>query len=86
MKKLKNNVWNGVILGLLVPGISGVLVWLLMHKIEALKNADLLLIGCIALNALLMNFYFKINKDNIARGLISATFLWAFAFFVYKVF
>jgi hypothetical protein len=86
IKAIKNTVWSGVGIGLIVPLIPSALVWLLMHKVIALKKADLLLIGCIALNALLMNYFFKQNKDNIARGIISVTFLWAFAFFFYKVF
>lgn len=86
MDKLANNVWNGLLIGILVPLIPGVAIWLLMQNVEALRKADLLLIGCVALNALLMNYFFKRNKDNIARGVISVTFLWAFAFFYYKVF
>lgn len=57
-----------------------------MLKVAAFKELDLLLIGCIAINAILMNYCFKQNKDNIARGIISITFLWAFTFFFYKVY
>lgn len=85
IKAIKNTVWSGIAIGFIVPLVSGALVWFLMQKVVALKKADLLLIGCIALNALLMNYFFKHNKDNIARGIISITFLWAFAFFFYKV-
>lgn len=84
--QVKNKVWNGVLIGMLTPLVPGALVWWIMHRFAALRQADLLLIACIALNALLMNYFFKINKDNIARGIISITFLWAFAFFAYKVF
>ncbi|TKC07970.1 stationary phase survival protein SurE [Pedobacter polaris] len=84
--EIKNNVWNGILIGFIVPVVPGLVVWFLMQKITVLKKADLLLIACIALNALLMNYFFKQNKDNIARGIISITFLWAFAFFFYKVF
>ena len=86
MDKLANTVWSGLLLGVFVPLIPGVAIWLLMQNVEALRKTDLLLIGCVALNALLMNYFFKRNKDNIARGIISVTFLWAFAFFYYKVF
>lgn len=82
---LKDNVWTGVLIGILAPILPGCLVWYAMHHVTALKNADLLLIACIALNAVLMNYFFKQNKDNIARGIISTTFLWAFAFFFYKI-
>jgi len=83
---IKDKVWNGVLLGFVVPVVPGALVWLLMQRISVLRHADLLLIGCIALNAVLMNYFFKLNKENIGRGIISVTFLWAFAFFIYKVF
>lgn len=86
LAEIKNNVWSGLLIGFIVPVIPGTLVWYLMQTITFLKNADLLLIACIALNAVLMNYFFKKNKDNIARGIISTTFLWAFAFFFYKVF
>lgn len=86
IKTIKNTVWNGVAIGFLVPVIPAGFVWWLMHTVAALRQADLLLIACIALNALLMNYFFKINKDNVARGIISITFIWAFAFFAYKVF
>ncbi|MDQ7948977.1 MAG: stationary phase survival protein SurE [Pedobacter sp.] len=86
IKSLKNTVWNGVGIGLIVPLLPGTIVWWLIHHVSALRQADLLLIACVGLNALLMNYFFKINKDHIARGIISITFLWAFAFFAYKVF
>ena len=86
VSEIKNTVWYGILIGAIVPIIPGVVIWFLMQRIVALQKADLLLIACIALNALVMNYFFKKNKDNIARGIISITFLWAFAFFFYKVF
>jgi hypothetical protein len=82
---IKNTVWNGVAIGFITPIIPGVLVWYLMQRVTALHHADLLLIGCVAINAFLMNYFFKLNKENIGRGILSITFLWAFAFFFYKV-
>lgn len=86
LRAIKNNVWVGIAIGVLAPLIPGLLVWYLMQSIKALQHADLLLIGCVAINAFLMNYFFKINKENIGRGILSVTFLWAFAFFFYKVF
>ncbi|RZK42385.1 MAG: stationary phase survival protein SurE [Pedobacter sp.] len=82
---LKNTVWNGCAIGLLVPVLPGILAWYLMQNVSALKDADLLLIGCVSINAFLMNYFFNRNRENIGRGILSATFLWAFAFFFYKV-
>lgn len=83
--KLKDSVWTGVAIGFLAPLIPGLLVWYLIQNVSLFKHADLLLIGCVAINAFLMNFFFKRNKDSIARGIISITFFWAFIFFFYKV-
>ncbi len=75
----------GMAVGLLAPLVPGFLVWYLMQHVKALQHADLLLIGCVAINAFLMNYFFKINKEHVGRGILSITFLWAFAFFFYKV-
>lgn len=85
LKRIKNSVFIGLGVGLLIPGILLSIVWYLMHRYAFLAKADLLLIGCIAVNALLMHYFFKLNKENVGRGIISATFLWAFVFFFYKI-
>ncbi|SFH38875.1 stationary phase survival protein SurE [Pedobacter insulae] len=86
ISRISNTVWNGCAIGFIAPALPGVLVWFLMQNVSALKEADLLLIGCVAINAFLMNYFFKLHKENIGRGILSVTFLWAFAFFFYKVF
>lgn len=84
-EKMKNTVWNGLAIGFVIPLVAGVIAWFIMQKIKPLKGADLLLIGCVAINALVMNYFFKQNKENVGRGILSITFLWAFAFFFYKL-
>jgi hypothetical protein len=82
---VKNHVLVGLGIGLASPLILGAGAWYLMHHTTVFKKADLLLIGCVAVNILWLNYFFKINKENIGRGIVSATFLCAFAFFFYKV-
>lgn len=84
-KKIKDSVFIGLGIGLLVPGILISAVWYCMHRFAFLAKADLLLIACIAVNALLLHYFFKQNKESLGRGIISATFIWAFAFFFYKI-
>ncbi len=84
-KEFKDTVWVGFGVGLLAPGIFIGITWYVMHKVSFLAKADLLLIGCITVNAIMLKIVFKQNKDNLGRGLISATFLWAMAFFYYKI-
>jgi Ca2+/H+ antiporter len=85
IENIKNSVWYGLTIGFIVPLIAGSIAWFIMQKVNFLKGADLLLIGCVALNALAMNYFFKQNKENVGRGILSITFLWAFAFFFYKI-
>ncbi|RYG12102.1 MAG: stationary phase survival protein SurE [Chitinophagaceae bacterium] len=86
INSIKNTVWNGCAIGLLTPLLPGLAVWYVMQNVAVLKEAHWLLICCVAINAIFMNYFFKKDKDNIGRGIISVTFLWAFAFFFYKVF
>ena len=82
---MKNSIWTGLAGGIAIPGILIAIVWYLMHQYAFLAKADLLLIGCIAVNALLMHYFFRQDRDLAGRGVISATFLWAFLFFIYKI-
>ena len=82
---LKDHVLVGLGIGLCSPLVLGAIAWYLMHHTLVFKKADLLLIGCVAANLLWVKYFNKVNKENIIRGLVSATFLCAFAFFFYKV-
>ena len=84
-KAIKDSVIWGFGIGLAVPGVLVGITWYIMHQIAFLAKMDLLLIGCIGINAVLMKLFFKQNKENAGRGILSATFIWAFAFFYYKV-
>ena len=85
IKRLNDTVWTGFGIGLLVPGVLVGFTWFVMQQVAYLAKADLLLIGCIGVNAVLLKYFFKQNKENLGRGVLSATFIWAFAFFIYKV-
>ena len=85
INQIRNTVWAGFGIGIFVPGLLVAVVWFIMHKVAFLAKADLLLIGCIGVNALLLKYFFKINKENTGRGILSATFIWAMLFFFYKI-
>lgn len=85
IKRLNDTVWTGFGVGLLVPGILVGITWFVMQQISYLAKADLLLIGCIGINAVLLKYFFKQNKENLGRGVLGATFIWGIAFFIYKV-
>ncbi len=85
LKKIKDSVWVGFGIGMLVPGVLIGITWFIMHQVSFLAKADLLLIGCVGINALLLKYFFKQNKENTGRGVLSATFIWGFAFLMYKI-
>lgn len=81
----KDNVWLGALLGLLLPGLAFFMVQILKKNISFLKGNDLLYIGCVAINLLLVKYYFNINKEKTSRGVIASTFICALIFFYYKL-
>ena len=81
----KDNVWLGVILGLVCPGIAFFFVEILKKNITYLKKDDLLYIVCVAINLFLVRYFFRQDKENTARGVISSTFICAFIFMYYKM-
>ena len=85
IKRLNDTVWTGFGIGLLVPGILVGITWFVMQQVSYLAKADLLLIGCIGVNAVLLKYFFKQSKENLGRGVLGATFIWGIAFFIYKV-
>lgn len=85
LKQLKDTVMTGFAIGMLLPGLLIGITWYIMHVVAYLAKADLLLILCIGVNAVLLKYFFKQNKENLGRGILSATFIWALALFVYKI-
>lgn len=81
----KDNVWLGAALGLVLPAIAFVVVEILKRNVRMFQKDDLLYIGCVAINLFLVKYYFKIDKENTARGIVGATFICAFVFMFYKM-
>lgn len=75
----------GLGVGLASPLVLGSIALYLMHYTTVFRKADLLLIGCVAVNLAWVKYFNNLNKENITRGIVSATFLCAFAFFFYKI-
>lgn len=85
VRQIKDSVWLGLALGLIVPAMLSALAWLLIHRVKAFAGADLLYIGCIAINILVLKYLFSNEKEMAGKGVISATFICAFIFYFYKV-
>jgi hypothetical protein len=80
----KDNVWIGLGLGLILPGIAYLFVEVIKKNLTFLSKDDLLYIGCVAINLLLLKYAYKYDRELTAKGIISATFVCAFIFFFYK--
>ena len=80
----KDSVWLGLGVGLLVPALAFLIVVLIKKNLTVLAKDDLLYIGCVALNLLLLKYFDKKDMDLAYRGVISATFVCAIIFFFYK--
>lgn len=80
----KNNVWVGLLGGLALPSLAFLIVEFIRDLLPYYIRIDLLYIGCVALNVILMNLAFKYHKDETAKGVIGATFICALIFFYYK--
>jgi len=81
----KDSVWLGLGAGLLVPALAFLIVELIKQNLSLLAKDDLLYIGCVALNLLLIKYFDKRDMDLAYRGVISATFVCAIIFFFYKL-
>lgn len=81
----KDNIFIGMLLGLVFPAIAFLLVEVLKKNIRVFEKDDLLYIGCVAINLFLVKMFFKKNHENTARGIVGATFICAIIFFLYKV-
>ena len=81
----RDNMWIGVILGLILPGIAFFFVEVLKKNIRFLQKDDILYIGCVALNLILVRYFFSKDKEQTGRGIVLSTFICAFIFFYYKM-
>jgi len=83
---MKKEIAKGTIIGLLIPaGFIGILyfVFYWFEKIITDQVISSGLLFALGLNALLMRYYFKKDKDYPARGVMLASFL-CFIFLVVK--
>lgn len=81
----KDNVWIGLILGFVLPGIAFFVTEVLKKNIRLLQKEDLMYIGCVALNLILVKYFYRIDKEDMAKGVVASTFICAFIFFFYKM-
>ncbi|WP_353140319.1 stationary phase survival protein SurE [Pseudopedobacter sp.] len=79
-----DSVWLGMLYGLGLPSLAFLIVDYLKNNVEFLKKADLLYIGCVALNFVIFNQASKHYNERTARGILASTFICALIFAYYK--
>lgn len=80
----KDSVWLGLGAGLFFPAVAFFIVEVIKKNLVILQKDDLLYIGCVAINMLLLKLAYKRDMELTGKGIISATFVCAFIFFYYK--
>ncbi len=81
----KDNIYSGLLLGLFFPAVAYFIVEVIKKNVVFLQKDDLLYIGCVAINLLMLRYAFKKDKEQIGRGIIAATFICAIIFCIYKL-
>jgi hypothetical protein len=78
----KDRFLTGMFLGLVPPGIAAFFVEILGYDGEILGKKHLLYIASVVINLLLLRFFFRSDRSEIARGIIFSTFISALLFVI----
>lgn len=71
----KDNFLTGVLLGIIFPGIAFFLVEILNFDVQIFGKEHLLYIASAVINLVMLRFFFKYDRQNIATGLSFSTFV-----------
>lgn len=81
----EDNFFLGMFIGALLPLLSFTFFEVLGQYIELYAQPSFIYILCIGANALIFRYFIKQEKDKLARAVLFVTFIYAFAFFWFKV-
>ncbi|MBY0245152.1 MAG: stationary phase survival protein SurE [Sphingobacteriaceae bacterium] len=84
LKNLKNSVFIGFAIGAILPALLMLITWYFTQVVFKFEKIGFFLILCVGVNAVSLQYFFKLNKENIGKGILSATFIWAVWFLYYK--
>ena len=80
----KDNLWVGIVVGICLPLITWG-VFLFLKSLTPLYAKDSFLhILCIGTNAVIFRYFIKKEKDQLAKGVLAVTFIYALIFFWWK--
>jgi hypothetical protein len=84
--KIKDKFYLGVLYGLALPLLAYVFGDMIQQQLAKFMRPNFFYIVCIALNVLIFRFAIKKEYDQLARGILLSTFIYAmiFAFTIIK--
>jgi len=78
----KDRFLSGLLVGVISPAIAWFLVEILGFNGEILGKKHLLYIASVVINLLLLRFFFRSDRTQIASGIIFSTFISALVFVI----
>lgn len=84
--KLKDKFYIGVLYGLALPLLAYVFGDMIQQQLDKVMRPNFFYIVCIAVNVLIFRYAIKKEYDQLARGILLSTFIYAmiFAFTIIK--
>ncbi len=83
--KIKDKFYLGVLYGLAIPLLAYVFGEMIQEQLEKFMRPNFFYIACIALNVLIFRFAIKKEYDQLARGILLSTFIYAMIFAFTKI-
>ena len=80
----KDNIFIGILIGISLPLLTYCLFAFLKTKMTLYAKDSFLHIMCIGTNALIFRYFIKKEKDQLAKGVLAVTFIYAMIFFWWK--
>lgn len=85
MNKIKDKFYVGLLYGIALPLLTYVFGDMLQKQFEHFIRPNFFYILCIAINVLIFRVAIKAEKDNLARGILMSTFIYALLFAIFVI-
>ncbi len=83
--KIKDKFYLGLLYGTALPLLSYIFGDIIQEKLQHYIRPNFFYILCIAINVIIFRFAIKAEKDNLARGILMSTFIYALLFAIFII-
>ncbi len=83
--KIKDKFYLGMLYGTALPLLSYIFGDMIQKQFEHYIRPNFFYILCIAINVIIFRFAIKAEKDNLARGILMSTFIYALLFAIFII-